>query len=43
MGQNNMPEMLDCSADSAFLKALDVRRSKDSRQVRILGEGLETL
>ena len=43
MEQDNAPEMFDCSANSTFLKAIDVRGGDDSRQVRVLGEGLKTL
>ena len=35
--------MLDSGADSALLQAIDVRRSENSGQVRVLGKGLETL
>jgi hypothetical protein len=43
MEQDDAPEMLDRSANSTFLKTLDIRGSDDSGQVRVLGEGLKTL
>jgi len=43
MEQANAPEMLDGSADSAFLKAPYIRGSEDSGQVWVLGERLEAL
>ena len=43
MEQDNAPEMFDCSTNSTFLKAIDVRGGDDSRQVRVLGEGLKAL
>ena len=41
--QDHAPKMLDSGTDSAFLKTVDVSRSENSGQVRVLGEGLETL
>ena len=41
--QDDAPKMLDGGANSASLKATDIRGSKGSRQVRILREGLKTL
>jgi hypothetical protein len=43
MKQDDAPEMLDRGANSAFLKAIDIRGSEDSGQVRVLREGLKAL
>ena len=43
MKQDDAPKMLDRGANPAFLKAIDIRGSEDSGQVRVFGEGLKAL